>query len=207
LLSHSTFPARPWEPNVPTKGRRGDVPPALLDPQVRLIGVVDYDLVRSLVGQLAELSEEHDEVAIELTTPGGDADLARRMVHEIETWQARRKSRLLFLGVSQVHSAGVTFMAAFPPEHRFLTRDTILLIHGRRLERRIELSGPLRGTLAHLRSLTSQVELGIALEEEGFEQLIRGSDIGFDEIVHHSRFNWYIRAEEALERGLVAGLL
>jgi ATP-dependent protease ClpP protease subunit len=192
---------------LPTKGRRGDVPPALLDPQVRLIGEVDYDLVRSLVGQLAEVSEEHDEVAIELTTPGGDADLARRMVHEIETWQARRKSRLLFLGVSQVHSAGVTFMAAFPPENRFLTRDTILLIHGRRLERRIELSGPLRGTLAHLRSLTSQVELGIQLEEEGFEQLIRGSDIAFDEIVHHSRFNWYIRAEEALERGLVAGLL
>jgi len=192
---------------VPTKGRRGDVPPALLDPQVRLIGVVDYDLVRSLVDQLAELSEEHDEVAIELTTPGGDADLARRMVHEIETWQARRKSRLLFLGVSQVHSAGVTFMAAFPTENRFLTRDAILLIHGRRLEQRIELSGPLRGTLAHLRSLTAQVELGIALEEEGFQQLIRGSDIAFDEIVHHSRFNWYIRAEEALDRGLVAGLI
>lgn len=192
---------------MPTKGRRGDVPTALLDPQVRLIGVVDYDLVKSLVGQLGELSEEHDEVVIELTTPGGDADLARRMVHEIETWQARRKSRLLFLGVSQVHSAGVTFMAAFPPENRFLTRDAILLIHGRRLEQRIELSGPLRGTLAHLRSLTAQVELGIALEEEGFEQLIRGSDIAFDEIVHHSRFNWYLRAQEALERGLVAGLL
>ena len=185
----------------------GDLPPALLDPQVRLIGVVDYELVRSLVHQLSHVPEGLEEVAIELTTPGGDADLARRMVHEIESWRGRQRSRLLFLGVSQVHSAGVTFMAAFPPENRYLTRDTILLIHGRRLERRIELSGPLRGTLAHLRSLTHQVELGIALEEEGFEQLIRGSDIGFDEIVHHSRFNWYLRAEEALERGLVAGLL
>jgi ATP-dependent Clp protease, protease subunit len=183
------------------------LPPALLDPRVRLIGDVDYELVRNLVRQLGDVPEGLDEVAIELTTPGGDADLARRMVHEIEWWQARRRSRLLFLGVSQVHSAGVTFMAAFPPEHRYLTRDTILLIHGRRLERRIELSGPLRGTLAHLRSLTHQVELGIALEEEGFEQLIRGSDIGFDEIVHHSRFNWYLRAEEAFERGLVAGLI
>src|SRR5687768_11938906 len=65
----STDPAQPWEPKLPTKGRRGDVPPALLDPQVRLIGEVDYDLVRSLVGQLAEVSEEHDEVVIELTTP------------------------------------------------------------------------------------------------------------------------------------------
>jgi ATP-dependent Clp protease, protease subunit len=195
------------EANVPTKDRRGEFPPALLHPQVRLIGDVDYELVRSLIRQLGDVGEDVEEVAIELTTPGGGADLARRMVHEIEWWQEHRKARLLFLGVSQVHSAGVSFMAAFPPEHRYLTRDTILLIHGRRMERRIEFSGPLRGTLAHLRSLTSQVELGIALEEEGFEQLIRGSDISFDEIVHHSRFNWYLRAEEALQRGLVAGLI
>jgi ATP-dependent protease ClpP protease subunit len=192
---------------VPANGRRGGVPPALLHPHVRLIGEVDYELVRNLVGQLANLPEDLPEVVIELTTPGGDADLARRMVHEVEAWRGAQRSRLLFLGVSQVHSAGVSFMAAFPPEDRFLTRDTILLIHGRRLERTIELSGPLRGTLAHLRSLTAQVELGIELEEEGFEQLIRGSDIAFDEIVHHSRFNWYLRAEEALERGLVAGLI
>ena len=192
---------------MPATGRGGDLPSALFHPHVRLIGEVDYDLVRNLVRQLSEIPEDLEDVVIELTTPGGDADLTRRMVHEIESWRGGKRSRLLFLGVSQVHSAGVTFMAAFPPEHRFLTRDTILLIHGRRLERRIELSGPLRGTLAHLRSLTHQVELGIALEEEGFEQLIRGSDIAFDEIVHHSRFNWYLRAEEALERGLVAGLL
>ena len=192
---------------MPANGRGGDVPPALLHPQVRLIGEVDNELVRDFVRQLGDVSEDLKEVAIELTTHGGDADLARRMVHEIESWRASHGARLLFLGVSYVHSAGVTFMAAFPREDRYLTRDAILLIHGRRLERRIELSGPLRGTLAHLRSLTHQVELGIALEEEGFEQLIRGSDIAFDEIVHHSRFNWYLRAEEALERGLVAGLV
>jgi ATP-dependent Clp protease, protease subunit len=192
---------------VPITGKGGDLPSALRNPQVRLIGDVDYELARSLVRQLSDVSEDVEEVAIELTTPGGDADLARRMVHEIDSWHASRRSRLLFLGVSQVHSAGVTFMSAFPPENRYLTRDAILLIHGRRLERKIELSGPLRGTLAHLRSLTSQVELGIELEEEGFERLIQGSDIGFDEIVHHSRFNWYLRAQEAFERGLVAGLL
>jgi ATP-dependent Clp protease, protease subunit len=192
---------------VPGTGKSGDLPSALRDPQVRLIGDVDYALARSLVEQLSQVSEELEEVAIELTTPGGDADLARRMVHEIDSWRDCRKTRLLFLGVSQVHSAGVTFMSAFPPENRYLTRDAILLIHGRRLDRTIELSGPLRGTLAHLRSLTHQVELGIELEEEGFERLIRGSDIGFDEIVHHSRFNWYLRAQEALDRGLVAGLL
>jgi ATP-dependent protease ClpP protease subunit len=192
---------------MPSTDRGGDVPSALLHPQVRLIGEVENELVRDLVRQLGDVPPDVEDVAIELTTHGGDADLARRMVREIESWRDSRRSRLLFLGVSYVHSAGVTFMSAFPPADRFLTRDTILLIHGRRLERRIELSGPLRGTLAHLRSLTHQVELGIALEEEGFERLIRGSDIAFDEIVHHSRFNWYLRAQEAFERGLVAGLI
>jgi len=154
-----------------------------------------------------DLRDDEAEIAIEVTTPGGDADLARRLSQAILQARERLDARFLFLGVSQVHSAGVSFMAAFPREDRYLTRDAILLIHGRRLERTIELSGPVRGTLAHLRSLTAQVELGIELEEEGFRQLIRGSDIAFDEIVHNSRFNWYLRAEEALERGLVAGLV
>ncbi len=164
-------------------------------------------MVRDFLARMDALPADVPEIAIEVTTPGGDADLARRPAQAVQETSERLGARLLFLGVSQVHSAGVSFMAAFPREDRFLTRDTILLIHGRRLERTIELSGAVRGTLAHLRSLTSQVELGIELEEEGFRQLIRGSDVGFVEIVHHSRFNWYLRAEEALARGLVAGLV
>lgn len=185
----------------------GDPPAILLDPQVRLVGVVDDELVRSFLDQLDRVPSDAREIAIEVTTPGGDADLARRMVHAVETARRRRGARLIFLGVSQVHSAGVTFMAAFPREDRYLTRDTILLIHGRHLERTISISGPLRGSLPQLREMIVAVELGIELEEEGFEQLIVGSEIGFEEIVHNSRFNWYLRAEQALERGLVAGLL
>lgn len=188
-------------------GTETALPAALFEPQVRLVGAVTEEFVRSFLEQLDAVPREAAEIAIEVTTPGGDADLGRRLVHAVDTARERRLARLLFLGVSQVHSAGVTLMSAFPPEDRFLSRDAILLVHGRRLERKLELSGPLRGTLAHLRSLTSQVELGIELEEEGFRRLIRGSDIGFEEIVHHSRFNWYIRAEEAMRRGLVAGLV
>ena len=184
-----------------------DRPAALFHPRISLLGEINELLVRDFVEQMARLPDDEADICIELTTPGGDADLGRRMVSEIEKWRERRRARLLFLGVTQVYSAGVTFMSAFPREDRYLSRGAILLIHGRRLERRIELAGPLRGTLARLRSLTSQVELGIRLEEEGFERLIEGSDIEFDEIVHHSRFNWYLHAEEALERGLVAGLI
>ena len=189
------------------RARSADLPRALHSPHVRIVGVVDYPLVADFLRQMDNLPGDVPEIAISVTTPGGDADLARRLGQAVKDARDRLGARLLFLGVSQVHSAGVNFMAAFPKEDRYLTRDAILLIHGRRLERTIELSGPVRGTLAHLRSLTSQVELGIALEEEGFKELIQGSDIDFEEIVHHSRFNWYLRAEEALKRGLVSGLL
>lgn len=190
-----------------SRARSDDLPRALLSPHVRIVGVVDYPLVRDFLRQMDDLPADVPEIAISVTTPGGDADLARRLAQGVNEARDRLGARMIFLGVSQVHSAGVNFMAAFPREDRYLTRDAILLIHGRRLERTIELSGPVRGTLAHLRSLTSQVELGIELEEEGFKELIQGSDVDFEEIVHHSRFNWYLRAEEALKRGLVSGLL
>ncbi len=189
------------------RSRPADLPRALLSPHIRIVGVVDYPLVREFLDQMDNLPSDVPEIAISVTTPGGDADLARRLAEGVKEARDRLGARLLFLGVSQVHSAGVSFMAAFPKEDRYLTRDAILLIHGRRLERTIELAGPVRGTLAHLRSLTSQVEIGIELEEEGFKELIEGSDVDFEEIVHHSRFNWYLRAEEALKRGLVSGLL
>ena len=98
-------------------------------------------------------------------------------------------------------------MGAFPRADRFLTRDTILMIHGRQLERKLEISGSLRSSLPELWELTEQVKLGMALEEEAFRRLIKGSKIPFKEILQRSRHRWYLRAEEALSRGLVAGLL
>ena len=44
-----------------------------------------------------------------------------------------------FLGKTLVASAGVTVMAAFPKDKRWLTRDAALLIHGRRIVKDLHL--------------------------------------------------------------------
>ena len=188
-------------------GGRKDLPASLLEPHIRLIGEVNALLVRSFLDQLDAAPKEVPEIAIEVTTPGGDADLGRRLVQAVDTWRERFKPRLLFLGTTSVHSAGMTFMSAFPRADRYLTRDTIIMIHGRQLERRLEISGSLRSSLPELWELTEQVKLGMALEEEGFRRLIKGSKIPFKEILQRSRHRRYMKAEEALEKGLVAGLL
>jgi hypothetical protein len=64
-----------------------------------------------------------------------------------------------FLGKTLVASAAVTFMAAFPRDRRWLTRDTTLLIHGRRMMRNVHLEGPLGSQLPVRRSQLDQRRL------------------------------------------------
>ena len=186
---------------------RKGLPPALYEPQIRLIGEVNAEMVRSFLDQLDRAPKDVPELAIEVTTPGGDADLGRRLVHAVDTWRERFEPRLLFLGTTSVHSAGTTFMGAFPRADRYLTRDTIIMIHGRQLDRRLDISGSLRSSLPALWEMTEQVKLGMALEEEGFRRLIKGSKVPFKEVLQRSRHRWYLRADEALKKGLVAGLV
>lgn len=130
------------------------------------------------------------------------------MVLEIDLARERLKPRrLLFLGKTTIYSAGVTVMAAFPREDRFLTNDAMLLIHCRQLEKSLEISGPMRGSQAKVEALLHQIECGLRLEEANFQRLIEGSDIGLDELLDRALFNWYVPAEDALRRGLVAGLV
>lgn len=184
------------------------LPDCLLHPKIRLLGEVNEGMVEALISGLAEHEADQGEIAIEITTGGGDAELGRRLVLEIEL--ARRRlagCRLLFLGKTQVQSAGLTLMSAFPRRDRYLTSDTMLLVHSRQLPVNIELSGPMRSSLPEVIALKEQLELGIRLEEENFRRLIEGSDIHLDEICSRALAGWYMTAEEALKRGLVGGIL
>ena len=182
--------------------------PACLDrPQISLVGSVDQPMVEKLVGALREAERGEEDLAIELTTLGGGADLARRMALEVEQARARRSGRLLFLGKTTVYSAGMTVMAAFPREDRYLASDAVLMIHCRQLEEKVELSGPIRSSMPKLEALKAQIELGLELEEAGFRQLIEGSDIGLDELWDKALHDWYLPAEEALRRRLVAAIV
>lgn len=179
----------------------------LFEPQIRLIGEVNEAMVERFIDGVAAVPDDAPAITVELTTAGGDAEMGRRLALEVRLARRRRKPRLVFLGKTEVFSAGVTMMAAFPREDRYLTKDCVLLIHCRQLEKTVEVSGPLGASLHQLAALVEQAKLGIRLEREGFEELIEGSDVTLDELQKKTLDNWYVTAEEALERRLVAGLL
>jgi ATP-dependent protease ClpP protease subunit len=181
-------------------------PPALAKPQLTMLGDIEIAAVERFLCRIGEVAEDEGDLVLELTTMGGDAEMARRIVLEIEQVKARRKSRFLFLGKTVVYSAGITIMSAFPRADRWLSRDAMLMIHGRMLEKTLALSGPMRANLAQIDALHAEIKNGLRLEEAGFRRLIEGSDVGYDELCREAAHSWYLTAEEAVERRLVAGI-
>jgi ATP-dependent protease ClpP protease subunit len=187
---------------------RDPLPACLNNPQISLLGELLEEMVEAFLSQLAEAEKGDGDIAVQITTPGGDAELGRRLVLEVEAARRRLEPRrFLFLGKTQVYSAGVTLMSAFPCVDRYLTRDAVLLIHGRQMEETIEIDGPMRASLAKVEALRQQIEVGLKHEEENFRRLIRGCDITIEELCEKALHNWYLTADEAMKRGLVAGLV
>ena len=181
-------------------------PQVLANPQVSLVGDIDKFTVERFLDQLHSAEKADGDIAVEVTTLGGDPEMARRIVLETQYARKRVAGRLLFLGKSVVYSAGITIMCGFEKEERWLAGDTMLMIHGRKLDKTVEISGPIRASLPQLQALQAQIETGIAFEDENFRRLIAGSDISFEEISKKSLSNWYLPAEEAVKRGLAAGI-
>lgn len=182
--------------------------PEILDrPQISLVGDIDGKSVERFTDQLREAEKAGGDVALEMTTLGGDADMARRIALEIERARFRLPGRFLFLGKTVIYSAGVTIMAAFPCRDRWLSPDAMLMIHGRKLEEKVELSGPLRTSIPMVEALLAELKVGVALEEDGFRRLVEGCDIAPEELRRKALHNWYLDAAEALRRGLVGGIL
>lgn len=183
------------------------LPAALRSPQVSLLGEVMEEMLESFLDQLSKAESGDGDIVIEITTPGGDAEIGRRFVLEVD--QARERlhgRRLMFLGKTEIYSAGVTLMSAFPVKDRYLTRDSVLLIHGRQLDETFEFKGPMRSSKAEVEALLARIELGLTHEEKNFRRLIEGSSIALEEITERALHSWYMPANEALERGLIAGL-
>ena len=175
---------------------------------ISLVGTVDEAMACKLRDSLNKAEPGGDALTIDMTTLGGDPEMARRMIVEVDAARARLKGRrLVFVGKTVVYSAGCTFMAAFPPEDRYLTTDTTLLIHCRQLKQTMELDGPIRSHLPKLEAMIHQLETGIELEEDNFKRLIAGTDVQMDELLEKALYNWYVPAKEACERGLVAGII
>ena len=183
-----------------------EAPAILAKPQISLIGEVDKFMVEKFLDQLGKAEQTGGDVALEITTLGGDPEMARRIVLEIDRARARLSSQFVFLGKTVVYSAGATIMSAFPRKDRWLTPEATVMIHCRKLEKTLELSGPIRSSVPLVEGLLAQLKVGIASEREPFCRLIEGSDIGEDEIWEKALHNWYLDADEALSRGMVAGI-
>lgn len=181
--------------------------PQFLNPAILLAGTVDYEMYKAFREQLAG-APPSGIVSVELSTLGGDPEVARMMGEDIRFHSAvELDRRFVFLGKAAVYSAGVTLMSFFARSNRYLTRGTRLMIHERKLDEKLKLSGPLTSCLAPLRAKLNEVEHSIAIQNEGFENLLRGSKVTADELLKRAPDNWYLEANQALDLGLVEGIL
>lgn len=174
---------------------------------IRLSGPVGHMMVASFFDQLLPVLEIEGAILVELFTDGGDAEIGRRLAEEVRLLRQQHGRDMWFLGKTLVASAGVTIMAAFQKDKRWLTRDTALLIHGRRMTKDLHLEGPLGSCRRVLEEMIADIDHGLRLEEGGFAELIDGSDVDADEIARRAYGGWYLTAAEAFGRGLVSGLI
>jgi ATP-dependent Clp protease, protease subunit len=176
-------------------------------PTIRLSGSVAHSMVASFFDQLLPVLEIQGSILIELFTDGGDAEIGRRLAEEVRLLRHQHGRDIWFLGKTLVASAGVTVMAAFPKDRSWLTRDAALLIHGRRMLKNLHLEGPLGSCRRVLEEMIADIDHGLRLEDRGFAELIDGANVDAEEIARRAYGGWYLTAEEALSRGLVAGLI
>lgn len=176
-------------------------------PAILLAGPVDYAMYALFRDRLMSAPDK-GLVVVELSTLGGDPEVARMMGEDIRFHSEHEpRRRFVFLGKAAIYSAGATFMSFFARRNRFLTRGTRLMIHERKLQVQIKLNGPLTRCIANLRAELNEVEHSIQIQNEGFQNLIAGSSITLDEVLERAPENWYIEANEAKALGLIEGVI
>lgn len=172
-------------------------------PAILLSGTVDYAMYKSFRDQLKEAPAE-GLVVVELSTLGGDPEVARMMGEDVRFHSDLSPARrFVFLGKAAIYSAGTTFMGFFVRENRYLTRGTRLMIHERQIEKQVSINGPLTTSLATIKAALHEVESSIAIQNEGFEDIIRGSRVTMEQVLEKAPSNWYIEAKEAEALGLI----
>ena len=175
-------------------------------PGILLSGPVDYDMYKDFRRQLGAAAA--DLVIVELSTLGGDPEVARMMGEDIRFLSEHSpERRFVFLGKAAIYSAGTTFMSFFVKQNRYLTRGTRLMIHERKLSKTLHIEGPLTTCIATVTATLHEIEASIKIQNEGFASLIVGSTIAMEEVLRKAPCNWYIEAEEAKTYGLVEAVL
>jgi ATP-dependent protease ClpP protease subunit len=182
-------------------------PEAFAAPAIVLSGIMDYAMYGFFRQQLNVAAFE-GPVVIELSTLGGDPEVARVMGEDVRFHSdANPSRRLVFLGKAVVYSAGTTFMSFFAKENRYLTRGTRLMIHERQITRTLQLTGPLTACMASVQAVINEIAASVEIQNEGFANLVRGSSICMDDVITRAATSWYLEANEACALGLVEQVL
>jgi ATP-dependent protease ClpP protease subunit len=180
---------------------------AFRSPAVMLSGMVDYDMYTKFREQLDRTADK-ELVVVELSTLGGDPEVARMMGEDIRFHSDLSPDRrFVFLGKAAIYSAGTTFMSFFARENRYVTRGSRLMIHERKLSKTLTIDGPLTTCLASVKATLNEIECSIAIQNEGFENLVRGSQVSLEQVLERAPSNWYVEAEEAKRLGLIEAVL
>src|SRR3954466_14319184 len=93
---------------------------AFKSPPVALSGLVDYDMYKSFRAQFDRASDR-ELVVIELSTLGGDPEVARMMGEDVRFASDTEPSRrFVFLGQAAIYSARTTAISFFRGKHPYL---------------------------------------------------------------------------------------
>ena len=180
---------------------------AFKSPAIALSGIVDYEMYTKFRTQFDSASEENI-VVTELSTLGGDPEVARMMGEDIRfASEMEPQRRFVFFGKAAIYSAGTTFMSFFARQNRYLARGTRLMIHERKLSKKLVIDGPLTTCIAVVKATLNEIKCSIAIQNEGFENLIVGSNVTLEEVLQKAPSNWYLEAQEAKTLGLVEEVL
>lgn len=181
--------------------------PDFARPAILLGGDVDYAMYWNFRAQL-DAAPQTGLVVLELSTLGGDPEVARMMGEDIRFQsEISPDRRFVFLGKAVVYSAGATLMGFFAPGNRFLTRGTRLMIHERKMDKTLAINGPLTTCVATVKAMLHELEHSILIQREGFRNLIIGSSVTLEELEQRAPGNWYIEANVAVELGLVSAVI
>lgn len=176
-------------------------------PAICLSGIVDYDMYTKFKTQFDNASER-PLVVVELSTLGGDPEVARMIGEDIRfASDIEPQRRFVFLGKAAIYSAGATLMSFFARANRYFARGTRLMIHERKLSKQLVIDGPLTSCIAIVRATLNEIECSISIQNEGFQNLVLGSNVTIEEILERAPSNWYLNANEAQERGLIEAVL
>ena len=176
-------------------------------PAILLSGTVDDVMYKNFRDQLDRAPPE-GLIVVEMSTLGGDPEVARMMGEDIRFHSDHDpQRRFVFLGKAAIYSAGTTFMSFFARPNRYLTRGTRLMIHERLMSSTLQLNGPLTTCIAPVQAMLNQLVTSIEMQNEGFENLVRGSNVTMEELLRRAPSNWYVEANEAVELGLIEAVL